>query len=275
MTSKTWDFTLNNYTQADIDMFRSWTNEVTRMVVSEEVGEKCGTQHLQGRITFRRSYRLAALKKLHTRAHWEQTKAAQDFIYPMKEGSHLIIDVDNRKQGHRSELQNAIEDAKKGKSIRHMWENHTPTMVRYEKGIKRCREVMTAVKVEADYKLADFRWEPITDWSKTVIIKGAAGIGKTEFAKAHFENPLFVTHMDDLLDFDEHDGIIFDDMSFTHLPRTAQIHLVDQDNPRSLHCRYARAHIPAHTKKIITCNTMCLDIDDEAIGRRVTVTEVR
>jgi hypothetical protein len=71
-----------------------------------------------------------------------------------------------------------------------------------------------------------------------------------------FECPLVVSHIDDLGDFDasRHDGIVFDDMSFAHLPREAVIHLVDWDLDRSIHIRYKRALIPARTRKIFTSN---------------------
>ena len=95
--------TLNNYDPADEEMFRSWSEEVARMVIAREIGEK-GTPHLQGQITFKRTYRLSALKKLHPRAHWEPTKAAQDNLYCRKLDADYLVDVDNRRQGARSGL---------------------------------------------------------------------------------------------------------------------------------------------------------------------------
>lgn len=274
MAKKTWDLTINNYTDDEIAKLKLWENDVTRMVAAKEVGEKKGTAHLQIRVTFKRNYRWAAIKKLMPRAHCEETICEQDSLYCMKLDSEVVINIDNRKQGKRSDLHDCIDDAKNGMSMRELWEKHTSTMVRYEKGIKRAREVLMAETVERNFNLEDFDWEPITDWTKTNILLGPAGCGKTEFAKAHFDNPLFVTHIDDLLDFDGHDGIIFDDMSFTHMPRTAQIHILDQDNPRSIHCRYSCAPIPARTKKIITCNELCVNMSDEAIARRVNLIEV-
>jgi len=89
---------------------------------------------------------------------------------------------------------------------------------------------------------------------------------------------LFVTHMDDLLKFDagQHEGIIFDDMSFLHLHREGQIHLVDVEQPRSIHCRYSAANIPANTPKIVTTNNeggKVVDLFDAAIKRRCLVLE--
>ncbi len=136
--------------------------------------------------------------------------------------------------------------------------------------------VMTAASDTADYKLESFDWDPITDWSKSIILWGESQIGKTQFALAHFTKPLMVSHVDQLGSFDAsiHDGIVFDDMAFGHTPRTAQIHLVDQNNSRAIHMRYTYASIPAHTKKIFTTNEddgAIFDLTDDAIMNRLTI----
>lgn len=106
------------------------------------------------------------------------------------------------------------------------------------------------------FPLNSFNKAPITDWSTSWLIWGKAESGKTQWALAHFKNPLLVSHMDKLLDFDEeeHDGIVFDDMNFNHLHGEAIIHLLDMTEDRDLHCRYHIANIPAGTKKIFCHN---------------------
>lgn len=91
---------------------------------------------------------------------------------------------------------------------------------------------------------------------KVLVVWGDSGTGKTMWATSLFANPLVVSHMDRLRDFnpDRHDGIVFDDMGFAHLPREACIHLVDTELARDIHCRYTTAHIPAGTKKVFTSN---------------------
>lgn len=74
------------------------------------------------------------------------------------------------------------------------------------------------------------------------------------------------------------DGIIFDDMRFTHLHREAQIHLVDTQDEGQVHARYEMIEIPAGTPKIITTNLLpsqILNWEEEAIRRRVTTWEVK
>jgi len=82
-----------------------------------------------------------------------------------------------------------------------------------------------------------------------------------------------VSHIDQLAFYDavQYEGILFDDMSFTHLPRTAQIHIADQDDNRYIHIRYGMAFIPAHTLKIITSNVFDVFAEDNAIRRRIKV----
>lgn len=109
--SKTWDFTVNNYTDEDLRLLEQWSTEVNRGVASKEVGEN-GTPHIQGRITFKRAYRFTGVKKLAPSWHWEITIAAADSLYAMKQGGELFWNVDNRQQGHRTDLDSAVEIVK-------------------------------------------------------------------------------------------------------------------------------------------------------------------
>lgn len=91
---------------------------------------------------------------------------------------------------------------------------------------------------------------------KSTIIVGPSGCGKSTWAKRVAPKPaLWVTHLDDLKKLSkEHKAIIFDDMSFAHLPRETQIYLLDQHDIRTIHCRNTNATIPAGMQKIFTAN---------------------
>lgn len=104
---------------------------------------------------------------------------------------------------------------------------------------------------------------------KAVVIIGQTGCGKSTIAKRLCKKPaLWVTHTDGLKNLRrQHKSIIFDDMSFMHLNRNAQLHLLETDNPTQIHVRYGIVHLPAGIQKIFTANEEIF-LDDPAINRR-------
>lgn len=270
-----WCFTINNFTEADVEMLGQWAKDCKILVCSKEVGDS-GTPHIQGRVKFRRNYRLTGLKKLHSRANWSKTKATADSIYCIKEGSDVLHNVDNRRQGARNELAVACQAMKDGASMHSLCMNHTEVMVKFGVGMQR---VMKRLRSEPDkVYFGPYRWRHITDWSVTHVICGTAGMGKTQFARAHFEKPYIVSHIDMVKDFDPdvYDGIVFDDLSVAHLPRQTNINILDMEQGRDIHCRHTNGWIPAGTRKIFTCNYGHVPLiagweNDLAIARRVKV----
>lgn len=106
------------------------------------------------------------------------------------------------------------------------------------------------------FKLTDFNIPPVDFEEKAVLMWGDTHLGKTQFALANFTNPLLVGHFDDLKRLrKENDGIVFDDMSFKHMPFDSVKHLLDWDETRSIHCRFSNAVIPANTRKIFCSNS--------------------
>jgi len=108
--------TLNNYDEGDIEWLKNL--ECSVMTCSKEVGES-GTPHLQFSVTFKRSYSLAALKKLHNRVHWEFQDCTQDNNYCRKRDSELVIDRDERKKkGARTDIAEIKEVVKETLSMK-------------------------------------------------------------------------------------------------------------------------------------------------------------
>lgn len=109
-----WIFTLNNYTEDDVQACHLLKDHVNVIVVAKETGES-GTPHLQGTIGFKDQMRKSTVRKFFNgRAHWEVSNAQAPEVYCLKEPP--IIKVDNRAPGIRTDLTNAMLAATSGKS---------------------------------------------------------------------------------------------------------------------------------------------------------------
>jgi len=130
---------------------------------------------------------------------------------------------------------------------------------------------------EGNYQCESLKEYSFEGWNtKSLVIYGESGCGKTNWAKWHMDLPsLFVSHLDVLREFDAgfHKSIIFDDVSLLHMPRESQIHIVDTFDPRAIHCRYRVANIPAGIPKVFSANRRIL-LNDPAINRRIHVVKV-
>lgn len=256
------------------------------MVYQLEKCPKTARLHLQGYLHLDKKVRLAAFKKMPhpwDTAHFEQCKGtpAQNKAYCTKEESRVDgpweLGVMPAGQGKRTDLHDACDLIKSGATMKRVAEEMPTQFVKFGKGLDALRKTINA-HVDPP-KFTNFKQE---FWAllRPVAFIGASGIGKTEFALAHFKAPLLVRHMDTLSEFDPtmHDGLVFDDMSFTHMPVEARIHLLDSDRPSDIHIRYKTVHIPAHTKKIFCHNNPDLfvkadekitEAQTQAIERRV------
>jgi len=177
--------------------------------------------------------------------------------------------------GTRTDLSSVAEAVKQGCNKRQIAAEFPESFIKYHRGISELMKVLNP-----QYETTEFtekRYDLEIDWSKTQVFTGPAGCGKTVYALQLIPKALFCTHLDDLARFntEDYNGIIFDEASFKHMPREAQIHLCDQDQDRSLHVRYVCARIPKHTKKIFTTNLPVWEIlnDDPAIMRRIQIHE--
>lgn len=108
--SRAWIFTLNNPSEAEKYQFKNMEVEVS--VIGLEGTAEEHTIHLQGYIKFKRAYRLAALKKLNPRAHWEIAKCSDAANYCMKEAVWHHFDGRRSTQGKRRDLEETYECAR-------------------------------------------------------------------------------------------------------------------------------------------------------------------
>lgn len=163
--SKTWMYTLNNYTEEEIDQLKDM--ECSKHVCGAEVAPTTGTPHLQGRITFRKSWTLNMWKKFNTRLSVRKAYYV-DCNYERKEGN-IIIDFDDREQGRRSDLETACDIIKKGGTMKEVAEEVPGTYVRYHKGFMALKAQLIV---------------PRNTVPTVTVFYGKTGKGKTRMAKA-------------------------------------------------------------------------------------------
>lgn len=276
-------FTINNYSSVEEEAL---SNAVgipggpTYVIYGREIGS-CGTPHLQGYVEFPKRIRLSSIKAVpgFERAHLERRRGKQHeaISYCKKDGDFVEFGTAVvSKQGRRADLERVADAIREGVTVGDLWRDFTTSMIRYSKGIIQARAYLCPPSSDEfpKYDLTSFSFSLIMDMKKSHVIWGPAGCGKTCYVRSRFPDALWVTHMDDLLGYDDQKVIVFDDMCFTHMPRTAQIHLVDTEQPRSIHCRYHAARIPAGVTRIFTSNVKEVFVDDPAIRRRVKYHEI-
>lgn len=117
---------------------------------------------------------------------------------------------------------------------------------------------------------------PLDDFGKplAVIVRGPAGIGKTQFCLAQFEKCFKIEDLDELKDMPpDTECIIFDECLFDRCSKKTMVSLLDWGQPRTIRTRNVNARIPAEMYKIFNCNEHEHPFgSDPAVGGHASVT---
>jgi len=141
MQGKRFCFTLNNYTEADIARFVDAVDRLY-LIIGKEVGDS-GTPHLQGYITFSKNKRLAALRDICGRAHWEQAQGStdQNIAYCSKDGD--FVEYGERpKAGRRGTFKDAVDMIVAGDSIREVATENPEAYARGGRGLRDLQHIL-------------------------------------------------------------------------------------------------------------------------------------
>lgn len=116
MQSRGWCFTLNNYTKAEVTVLAECAVEY--MVYGREVGNREGTQHLQGYLYLPKKKVKGGMKKILPRAHWEIAKGSpeQNRTYCTKDG--IVTE-----RGKMPDLSGAAGGARGGEAEKKRWDD--------------------------------------------------------------------------------------------------------------------------------------------------------
>lgn len=239
--SRKWIFTVNNYTERDIAWAKSI--EAKCMTVSKEVGES-GTPHLQGRVIFKRNYRLAQLKKLHGKANWLIMIDENDNNYVRKVDSDIIIDYDHRRQGARTDLNEIKDEIMKGKSVDDIALENPQLYHQYGRTLEKLEDLKCKNK---------FR----TEMTEGIWIHGETGTGKSHLAFEDYnENTHYLWNNIDKGWWDGYNGqetVILNDFR-GEIPYGTLLQLIDRwpfNVPRR-----SRKPVPFLAKKIIITSSL-------------------
>lgn len=96
--SKKWCFTLNNYTSVDEEVFSTIVPECCKFaIIGREIGELCGTPHLQGYLEFIVKKRPKSVFS-NNRIHWQKAKGSKsdNIKYCSKENDILLCHPKNK-----------------------------------------------------------------------------------------------------------------------------------------------------------------------------------
>lgn len=118
-TAKANCFTLNNYTEEDVQTIqKKWKYKY--IVIGFEIGKENNTPHLQGYVEWTCDKKFSTLKKLHSSIHWEKRRgsAAEASTYCKKEGKFWEDGVISKpEQGKRNDLDEIKEEILNGRSV--------------------------------------------------------------------------------------------------------------------------------------------------------------
>lgn len=157
--SRSWCFTLNNYTQDDEQRIGTYTEEreADYVVYGREVGES-GTPHLQGFILFAAKKRLSGVKELFLPAkpHLERMRGTkqQAIAYCKKDGDIYEAGSIGDSDGCPDSLLGVREAIRNGESLSRIVGEHFGVYLRYRSGIERAIQLSIPVR---DF-VTEVRW---------------------------------------------------------------------------------------------------------------------
>lgn len=253
------------------DGYQAWCDKwepLTKFHVFQE--EKCpttGNLHYQGYMEFKNKLGHGRLKALdanmHFGARYPKSTPAQAAAYCTKDDTRITGPWETgliSRPGTRTDMsrQNAVYsealDAPSVEDALALIRAGAPRdLCLHGESIRRNLNMMFTPKFKHEHTIDQFLI-PAKEFPKdrrALHFWGPHAMGKTDYALAHFENPLLVRHVDKLKKLTpDHDGIVFDEMTFLHWAPESVRTLCDIAHESDIHCRNICGVIPAGVKRI-------------------------
>ncbi len=194
---KNWCFTLNNPTDDDKPL--EWSN-VVFIKYQLEKGDRTGTPHFQGVVQFEKRLRLAGVKCVSARAHWEICFSVPAMaVYCGKEAGRLEgpwEKGDMVVSGQRSDLMQAKSIIDDGGTTHDLEEAVFPTFIRNERGLSNYKRRRTKAR---------------QDMTQCIVYWGKTKIGKTTTVKQKYPDAYWHNGTKWFDDYEGEETVVFDD----------------------------------------------------------------
>lgn len=196
-----WMFTWNNYQdEASSNIETLYKEGIAKYIVYQrEIGEECGTPHLQGLIVFSKQQRLSGCRKHLPLVHWTKVKRGTldtCIEYCQKPNTRapgaIPVQYGKRppKPNTRTDLEEFEIDVRAGMSYEDLMCKHRSVHARYTKHFEKVYEVFKP-KPKIDWSFWEKRdWHDVVydyiskpdDRTLLVIVDEEGNLGKTKFA---------------------------------------------------------------------------------------------
>lgn len=203
-SSRNWVFTLNNYTEQDIQDIKD-CEALTYLVFGFEIGES-GTPHLQGFCIHEKKTSLGVMKKIIPKAHWEMARgtAVQAAAYCKKDGNFHEQGVQPLPAGESKKRQwDEITDLARAGKFSDLIDRYPSMYLRYYKGLKAMRYECAACVESA----------PVMD---NYWYTGHSGSGKSRTARERYPGAYIKMANKWWDDYAGEDVVIIEDWSPDH-----------------------------------------------------------
>lgn len=237
--------------------------------VGQEETSTHGMKHIQCIFGFKSPRTLAAIKnKLPCSENIQITDTPQSMLKyctdESKRSGNLyqsgdVPDFSNKKKSQQQNdlIQAAINTGSFEAAMQHIRNHDISFYIMQNKKLAQFFENEFTLPDKAKYDISTFKIAPITiPENKTLVFVGETNIGKTQFALAHFKNPLLIRSKQDWNRFNPTvtDGIVLDDINFKKWNSTTVLHTLERETPVTMDVKYGSVRIPPGVPKIVCIN---------------------
>lgn len=234
MKNRSWTFTINNYTDKDVNACKALTHKY--LIVGFEKGEQ-GTPHIQGYVTMKSPTSFNSMKAKLINAHLEVAKgsAIQNRNYCSKDGE-FFESGDIPKQGKRTDIDIVRDMVTEGKTMKEICMIATS----YQ-SIRTAECLKKYIEPQRNFK------------SYVYWFYGPTGTGKSRCAQEMFPDAYWCMDTSKWWEgYDAHEVVIINDMRANFCTFGTLLNLLDR-YPMRIECKGGSRQFLAKTIVITTC----------------------